>query len=210
MMQENENRHIYKNMMPKDGTMKSSQETNFLTNLTNNKTTTPLCNAHYRYKTIDPLSDSPVLTEILKSNEILPYVLHYECFKENGVSSCKLSAEEKFDEASSYLTSKERPSYNYTDYIEVSPEHTKQMERMAPDNSLFLAIARSLLYKVHFVDKRYQAYLRRFCFDGDERRNLTFDSDLGLQELLRKKLCLYWLSFVSDGKFKQENCKYSK
>jgi hypothetical protein len=207
-MQENENRHMYKNTMPTDGTRKSSQETNFLTNLTNNKTPTSLCSAHYRLKTIDPLSNSPVLTEILKSNEILPYVLHYECFKEKD--SCKLSTEEKFDETNSYLISKERPSYNYTDYIEVSPEHTKQMERMAPDNSLFLAIARSLLFKVHFVDKRYQIYLRRFCLDGDERRNLTFDSDLGLQELLRKKLCLYWLSFVSDGKFKQENCKYSK
>ena len=105
-MQENENRNMYKNTMPKEETRKSSQETKFLTNLTNNKTPSSLCNAHHRYKTIDPLSNSPVLTEILKSNEILPYVLHYECFKENDGSSCKISTEEKFDEANSYLISK--------------------------------------------------------------------------------------------------------
>ena len=44
---------------------------------------------------------------------------------------------------------------------------------------------------------------------GQFNIKFKFDSDVDLQELLRKKLCLFWLSFVNDGKFKS-NCKYKK
>ena len=84
-MQENENRIGSKVLHSKDEIKKLFSYTNHselktLTNLTNNEMVSTLRNSHYRSKSINP-TDSPVLTELLKSNEILPYVLQFDCFK---------------------------------------------------------------------------------------------------------------------------------
>ena len=205
-MQENENRIGSKVLHSKDEIKKLFSYTNHselktLTNLTNNEMVSTLRNSHYRSKSINP-TDSPVLTELLKSNEILPYVLQFDCFKVQEGPAKKLNIGNK------YLDNKEKPSDKYNAYIEVSPEHSKQMERLGSENSLFLALARSLLYRVYFVDETYVSHLNCLFFD-EERPKFKFDSDVDLQELLRKKLCLFWLSFVNDGKFKS-NCKYKK
>jgi len=205
-MQENFNRNNSRGLNSEDNIKRllsypNLPETKTLTNLTNSKMDNSLWNLYRSNPT-----KSPILTELLKSNEIVPYVLQFETNKKNDGPI----ADTKFNEASNFLVNKGKISDNYNDYIEVSPEHTKQMERMGSENSLFLAIARSLLYNIHFVDEKHESFLCNLFIDDDKRQKLKFDSDLSLQELLRKKLCLYWLSFVNDGKFKPDNCKYAK
>ena len=164
-----------------------------------------------KYK-INP-AQTPILTEILKSNDILPYVLQFNSVEKSKSKNSRVRPQQVplFREANNVFTHKEQPSHDIGDYFEVAPEHTKQMEKLAPDNSLFLAVARSLLCKVYFFDRKYEYVLRNVCLDDALLRDkFKFDSDLSLQEILRKKLCTYWLENVVDGKFFGDKCKYSK
>ena len=202
------------NVLKANANLKDSKK---LTNLTNHTNAISMCSStninslsHNRSK-MNP-ENSPVLTAILKSNDILPYVLQFNCLEKNIKSNDRQTSHaSQFKDVNNLFESKEHPSIEYDDYFEVSPEHTKLIEKQAPDNSLFLAVARSLLYKVYFFDKKYEFVLRNLCLDdGFLRDEFKFDSDLSLQEVLRKKLCKHWLSFVVDGKFKSNDCKYSK
>lgn len=88
-----------------------------------------------------------------------------------------------------------KPSLCVDDYFLVEPEHTHSMELSGSDNCLFLALARSFLSKFYFENKKYEFIIRLFCFNNiNSKYNLN--SDVNLQQILRKKLCLYWLSFV--------------
>lgn len=115
------------------------------------------------------------------------------------------------------------PSRRFDDYIEVDcATSMRQLELYGAQNSLFLAVARALLYKCHYVDRRY-AHLVRLIYaeclenggdgDGDENERrpheLRFNSDMRLQEALRRSLCAFWLGFVYNGEFKAD-CKYSR
>ena len=164
---------------------------------------------------------TPVLSAILNS-ELLPYVLQFNFSeineknaKEHDNDECKTRKDESLKSYLESISAKfkaesREPSRKYEDYFQVVPEHTKSLEQQSSENSLFLAVARSLLYKIYFVDRKYEFILRNQCFeDTFLKEKFRFDSDLALQEVLRKRLCSYWLSFVKDGKFKND-CKYAK
>lgn len=86
------------------------------------------------------------------------------------------------------------PSQLFHDYFIVQPEQGIRMEEAGAGNSLFLAIARALLYKLYFRDHTFEHTMRTVYFsDLDLMERFRFDSDLALQEILRKKLCLFWL-----------------
>jgi hypothetical protein len=102
----------------------------------------------------------------------------------------------------------EPPSRHFDDYFEIVPDQSEKIELLAPDNSLFLAIARALLYKIYLIDRKYEFLLRR-VYLHEVNDEFVFDSDLTLQELLRRNLCIFWLSHVIDGEF-VPHCKYQK
>ena len=95
--------------------------------------------------------------------------------------------------------------YDYDDYLEVLPYKTSLLEYNGAENSLFLAIARSLLYNINFVERDI---LNKICLDNSNE-NLKLGSDLNLQQVLRKHLCMYWLSNVKNGVLKHDS-KYSR
>lgn len=108
------------------------------------------------------------------------------------------------------------PSLKCEDYFEVTNARAgisgKRLETYGAENSLFLAVARSILYKVYFIDNKYKSLLRRVyadCLETSGEAQIKFNSDMKLQEALRKSLCTYWLGFVYNGEFKVD-CKYSR
>lgn len=102
-------------------------------------------------------------------------------------------------------------SSNLNDYYEISPTSTKKIETLGSDNALFLAVARAILYKLHFIDKKYK-YIMQQIYSSTLKLNadFKFNSDMKLQETLRSNLCDYWLDFVYNGEFTSSECKYSK
>ncbi len=70
----------------------------------------------------------------------------------------------------------------------LEPEHTESQDLAASDNSLFISVSRSLIYNIKFQGLRSQLLSSEsedhFC-------------DLYLQEILRRKLCLYWLEILA-------------
>ena len=84
------------------------------------------------------------------------------------------------------------------DYYYIEPEHTLWFEELGTENSLFLAVARALLYKMYFEDLNYRFIIKHIYFKTDE---IKLDSDNNLQRLIRKKLCLFWLSKVQKNVF---------
>jgi hypothetical protein len=101
-------------------------------------------------------------------------------------------------------------SNKFDDYFCVESENTLKLEELGSQNSLFLALARCFLYKIYFEDFNYEyvlrnAYLKNISFI----QSFQFDSDMALQEIIRKKLCLHWLENAYNiNKF---NCtKYSR
>lgn len=157
---------------------------------------------------------TPLLSELLHLNgDLLPFVLQFDSHSASQIDSAQSSKNEiEFEPVKfSFNFDMEKPSTNYEDYFIIEPDHTKQLELQGANNSLFLSIARCILFKIHFVDKKYE-FLLRNAFLNDVlpiKASFSFDSDMVLQELLRKKLCLYWLSHVVNGEFKS-NCKYKK
>ena len=150
---------------------------------------------------------TPILSEILNSkNDLLPYVLqfNFKATTDQTIDSVMNKNYQKFELNNFDM----EPSLRLDDYFLVEPEITKQIELIGSGNCLFLAVARALLYKLYFENQKYEFIMRNIYFN-DVKDQFKFDSDLALQETLRKKLCIYWLSFVQDGKF-VENCKYTK
>ncbi len=79
-------------------------------------------------------------------------------------------------------------------------ESMQKLETLGCHNSLFLAVARALLFKIHYENQNYVDTLRKACFsDVDFIPAHCFDSDLALQELLRRALCLFWLRTVKQN-----------
>jgi hypothetical protein len=171
----------------------------------------------YKSSMNNPLrtNKTPLLSELLHLNgDLLPYVLQFDSRTAPQIDNAQSSKNEiEFEPVKfSFNCDMEKPSNNYDDYFIIEPEHTKQLELQGANNSLFLSIARCIIFKIHFVDKKYE-FLLRNAFLNDvlpaKPTTFSFDSDMVLQELLRKKLCLYWLSHVVNGEFKS-NCKYKK
>ena len=171
-------------------------------------------------------ANNSLLSDLLTDNspDLLPYVLQFganDCtypdesnkykpktrmIDDHQVKMAKLA----LNDLDSTAPQQERPSRAFSDYFVVQFESTRQLENAGADNSLFLLIARALLYKLNFVDESYEAVLRNHIFQGLLPKDYRFDSDMSLQELVRKRLCLYWLSYVRCGKFIREDCKYLK
>ena len=118
------------------------------------------------------------------------------------------SREAELSKLINFRIESEPPSTSSDAYASIVPEWTRRVEVLAADNSLFLSVARALLYKIYFVDRKYE-FLLRCVYLSEVSDEFTFDSDLALQELLRKNLCIYWLSNVVAGEF-VPHCKYSK
>ncbi len=126
------------------------------------------------------------------SSDTLNYILQYN-FKEPNDASVledltRLKIEALHDEPKT-------TSQLFQDYFIVQPELALKMEEAGAGNSLFLAIARALLYKLYYRDHNFEPTMRSVYFsDIDLIASFKFDSDLALQEVIRKKLCLFWLS----------------
>jgi hypothetical protein len=177
------------------------------------------------------LSKAPISSEILNPTEqVLPYILQVNSFckqkKTRNVSllnsttiqqqqqqpKALLSASSNVDQFKRHQDQFElEASKCFVDYFIVEPEMTKTLEIHGSENSLFLAISRALLYKIHFVDKNYIYVLRDVLLKSAiDTKEFQFTSDIALQEVIRKRLCLFWLSHVQDGQFIHNNCKYKK
>ena len=141
-------------------------------------------------------------------SDILPYALQYN-FKDTKPLSLD-SFEWKKTQNDIYKSQNyQKPSKNLNDYFEITPNWTQKLEINGAENSLFLAIARSLLHKVIYNDSYYENILRNCTFsETDFIKDFKFDSDIALQELLRKKLCCYWLKNVKNSSF--NNTKYNQ
>lgn len=127
---------------------------------------------------------------------ILPY-LQYNHSGTQG--SIKFNLQQIKEKVSKEINGMNNLSEDLDDYFVVAPSHSQKLEEQGSHNSLFLSIARFLLYKLYFVNKFYELYLRNVVFrDIDLIDTFVFDSDISLQELLRKKLCHYWLSNIGD------------
>lgn len=160
--------------------------------------------------------NTPILTDLLTSSlDMIPYVFDFQplTIQEQELTPIVRKQVNKRKKSKSldqfcltHLTV--IPSLKLDDYFIVQPEHTKAMELAGCDNSLFLALARSFLYKFYFENKKYEFIIRLFCLNNLNSK-FKLDSDVTLQQVIRKKLCYYWLSFISEGKF-VKNCKYSK
>ena len=162
--------------------------------------------------------ESHVLREILDTDitddQLLPCIVKFnETIEENDSASKKLKNQQMqsvniLNKLIDFRMEFEPPSDQFVDYFEILPERTRSLETQGSGNSLFLSMARALLYKVNLVDKKYQFMLRKMyllCNKNDS----DFDSDMQFQQILRKNLCMYWLSFVVDGEFKIGS-KYSR
>ena len=72
-------------------------------------------------------------------------------------------------------------------------------------NSLFLSVARALIHQL-IIRPKYEFHLRHFL-------NLSHDvklySDINLQHIIRRNLCLYWLKFIENSQYKPE-CEYQR
>ena len=164
---------------------------------------------------------NPLLSELLNDTTptLLPYVLQFD---QNDCTypdeSNKYKPKTRMDDhymkmarlAINDLDSHSKPSRVLSDYFVVSFESTRQLEQAGSENSLFLLVARAILYRLSFVDESYETVLRNQIFHGLIHKDYRFESDMSLQELIRKRLCLYWLSYVRNGKFISEDCKYYK
>ena len=124
---------------------------------------------------------------------ILPYVIN------NGQKN--MSLQQFKEKANKEINGMNDLSEDLADYFIIAPANSQKFEELATHNSLYLAIARSLLYKLYFVNKFYEHYLRNVVFrDISFIDTFVFDSDIALQELLRIKLCLHWLANIGDTK----------
>ena len=163
-----------------------------------------------------------LLSELLadSSASLLPYVLQFDsndCTYPDEAN--KYKPKTRMDDGHLKMAkltiddldlAQSQASRAYSDYFVVTFESTRQLEQAGADNSLFLLVARALLYRLNFVDQGYGTVLRTQVFQGLVQEGYRFDSDMSLQELLRKRLCLHWLSFVRNGKFTSDDCKYYK
>lgn len=152
-------------------------------------------------------NNSPILSAILNASvDILPYVLQYNFSGPPGRDYFKENQAKLLDG----VASSPEPSCCPDDYFPVEPGHTQLQEKLGSENSLFLAIARSLLFKMEFEKRNYECALRDVYFsDVDFIAHFNFDSDLALQEVLRKKLCLFWMNNVANYNSSRYKCNFA-
>ena len=156
---------------------------------------------------------TPILSDLLISDAMTrvvdeALVLKFDDLKRNRKTTTTAGEGETFRKLND-LNNNNEPSTSINDYFNVTFQSTRQLEASGADNALFLLLARAILYKLNFTDPTYQRFLRMKVFYRLVRKDYRFDSDVQLQQLIRKRLCLHWLSFVIDGKLKH-NCKYSR
>lgn len=162
----------------------------------------PLASSRLKHMRLsDPIAELVALSSTLASTR-----------SSSSSSSWSILSNESPRPPSSLIENDLMPSTCFDDYFEVQTQlNAKQLESYGLHNSLFLAVARSLLYKIYFVDRKYKYLIKAAyanCMDELDVE-FKFDSDMKLQEILRKSLCVYWLGFVHNGEFVNE-CKYSR
>lgn len=127
------------------------------------------------------------------NSDVLSYALQYN-FSTKSEANVYL-------EPLPYFLTKSNVNYSESiqDYFTIYSEKTFKLEESGSGNSLFLALARAILYKLAYENPYYEFILRNICFSDIEYiDNFKFDSDLALQQLIRRKLCLYWLKSLPD------------
>ncbi|CAF0784315.1 unnamed protein product [Brachionus calyciflorus] len=154
------------------------------------------------------INTTPVLSDILNS-ENSPFFIEFEPYERKKAEEWKKTHILYHNDIPNFRIN-DLISYDKDEYFQVCIETTLPMEESALDNSLFLQVSRALLYKIYFLDEKYEFLLRKPLnkYIGLDR-NFCFDSDIALQEKLRKLLCVYWLNFILNGQF-LPYCKYSE
>lgn len=92
-------------------------------------------------------------------------------------------------------------------YCEVEPHNTKNQEFLGHGNSLFLAIARAIILTANFHDEPH-SILSKKTNKSTKMNHILMSSDVYLQEILRKTLCLHWLRNLDTEKFELKYSKY--
>jgi hypothetical protein len=138
-----------------------------------------------------------ILTELIKS-EILPDQEPHLIKFDDNFECNKIQIDNSFLESSYNLENNNEISYRLEDYYKIEPTFTKCLEESGSENSLFLAISRSLLYKIYFENENYKHIFKNIYF---KNMRYKINSDICIQRLLRRKLCIYWLSKVKNSQF---------
>ena len=121
---------------------------------------------------------APLLTELLTSKIEPQYFVFKRSYKRL-----------KTGDANDYY-----PSKNLSDYWEANAVDSDLNEKLGSDNSLFLAVAKTLVYKKNFKTKDYS--LNMFFIKINK-----LNSENRIQRLLRIKLCSLWLESIEKSNF---------
>ncbi len=146
--------------------------------------------------------------KFLLGAEKLSYVLQNNFKNETDKMVDHLSLN---DEQVDSLFYSSKVSSKFDDYFVVEPEVSKQLELLGCENSLYLAVARAILFAFHF-DINQKKNESTFCNSifskeiDNSKKHFQFNSDMALQEFLREQLCLHWLKSVKSF----TKSKYSK
>lgn len=168
------------------------------------------------------VSCTPVLDDLLNLDEtnLETYVVDMNtigCEPESALSSYRLKSLKLAEPSgcvAQILESDFEPSTDLADYFEVLTvrSNSSNLESFGCENSLFLAVARSILFKIYSIDRKYKYIIKKiyaaYLGNGLDAE-FKFNSDMKLQEAIRKSLCIYWLGFVFNGQFIGD-CKYSR
>ncbi len=149
---------------------------------------------------------TPLLDELLNlpiNNGDQPTIIKFDDHETKSNEEPKQELKATAKSSDDYFNYSEAAlSYRFQDYYQIEPEHTRCFEEQGDDNSLFLAISRALLYKLHFENKNYVHLFRHVYFS---EMNFNIHSDVQIQKLIRKKLCIYWLKKIQNGNFITNN-----
>ena len=107
----------------------------------------------------------------------------------------------QFQKNISFEINQQTSSFN--DLVPIEFIATKDQELNGCDNSLFLSVSRFIIYKSEYEKKFCPIIFKNFYLS---EINKLLNSDVYLQEVLREKLCRYWLSNVK----KNDIGKYSR
>ena len=141
-------------------------------------------------------SGAPLLSEILNS-KLRPTEIHFD-FDLTRTKKQKTSNNENnpFQNHADFAPSELTMSFD--EFVPIEPVFTREQELIGRDNSLFLAISRFILYKCDY-EKKFCPYIFKNFYVSDINR--LMNSDVYLQEVLREKLCCFWLANLKKRNF---------
>lgn len=133
---------------------------------------------------------SPLLSELLTS-KIEPQEFKFQCISKLR----KLNDNEEKTYKNEYIITSNDSSKNLGDYFEINGMVSDSTEQLGSDNSLFLAVARALIYKRTYENNNHY-HSNMFSSEGQK-----LESDNRIQRVLRINLCRYWLKSIEKSNF---------